>query len=425
MIKFLKTAVTILIAMLASCSSKPEAGFFNPTTLDYVLSSHAAGSQDIFLNTNIKNISFNVTEGSGWLDAVRYDDILTVSYSENPASFPRTGSILVSAGQFQKTFTLTQPGKPADPEPEPEPEPEGYRVVGYLPSGSSGYTPVWDKLDVINLSFARVNSDGSLKDSDVRKAFAKFADTAHERDVKVVVSLGGASMLKEFDAAIVSEQARQKTIEDCVKLMADLHLDGIDVDYESWGWGKDSGNKVRAEGFLALVKGLRAALGKDALLTAALMGNTIENGWYTMEMFNELDYITLMAYDRTSGKVGPHSAFEYFSLFAQIALDMGMPAKKIIPGVPFYGYQFKDNNPSSHTTPSYKQIVATYPGAENMDAIESEHLYYDGIPMMTRKCNHVVENGLGGIMIWQIAGDATEDNKSLLTVIDRILKAEE
>ena len=60
-----------------------------------------------------------------------------------------------------------------------------------------------------------------------------------------------------------------------------------------------------------------------------------------------------------------------------------------------------------------------------MDAIESEHLYYDGIPMMTRKCNHVVENGLGGIMIWQIAGDATEDNKSLLTVIDRILKAEE
>ena len=152
---------------------------------------------------------------------------------------------------------------------------------------------------MINLSFARVNTDGSLDDAAVRKEFADFTSLAHDNDVKVVVSLGGAQRTADFSAALLSDAAINKTIEDCVVLVKDLGLDGIDVDYEGWNWGADKGNIPLQAGLLKLIKGLREALGNDAIVSAALMGNSLLNGWYTMDMVNEMNFVTLMAYDRT------------------------------------------------------------------------------------------------------------------------------
>lgn len=305
---------------------------------------------------------------------------------------------------------------------------ESFKVIGYLPTSAAGYTPRWDKLSVINLSFARVKADGTVDDEQVRKVFGDFAEKAHQNNVKVMVSLGGASGSENFNKALVSEDAREKIVEGCVALMKDLDLDGIDVDYEGWDWGDSPGNIPKKEGYLDLITKLRKALGEDALLTAALGGNATESGFYTKEMLDQMDYVTLMAYDKTgswSSTTGPHAPFWYFESFVQDCIEAGLPLEKIIPGVPFYGNIFPGNKPENARSMSYREIVTEYPGAENKDSIEDIYLWYDGIPMITKKCNYVVANKLGGVMIWQLAQDTDDDARSLLCVIDSILFPED
>ena len=65
--------------------------------------------------------------------------------------------------------------------------------------------------------------------------------------------------------------------------------------------------------------------------------------------------------------------------------------------------------------------MKTYSGAENKDSIDGEHLWYDGIPMVTRKSQYVKDQKLGGVMIWEITQDATSASASLLNVINAIL----
>ena len=68
---------------------------------------------------------------------------------------------------------------------------------------------------------------------------------------------------------------------------------------------------------------------------------------------------------------------------------------------------------------TYKDIVATFPGAEKVDEWKmpgGQTIYYNGIPTIRRKTSLAMEKA-SGIMIWQILGDA-QDNLSLLGAIN-------
>lgn len=302
----------------------------------------------------------------------------------------------------------------------------GYKVVGYLPASKSTFKDIkWGMLTHINLSFAKVNADGSLNDTQVRSRFAKFPAEAHANGVAVLVSVGGGGGSDEqaaISAAILDPTARTKMIDGIVQLVKDLNLDGADIDYEDFDWNKMNSNKRDA--YEDLILRLREKLGKNALLTAALSGNALEYGNYTAAVFDAMDFITLMAYDKTgaySQTPGPHSPFDYFTSLCETARKAGVPGDKIVGGVPFYGKQFPRGDVKACISKSYSQIVSDYPGAENKDSIDGEYLWYDGIPAITKKCQYIREKGFGGIMIWEITMDSTNESKSLLTTINRNL----
>jgi hypothetical protein len=72
---------------------------------------------------------------------------------------------------------------------------------------------------------------------------------------------------------------------------------------------------------------------------------------------------------------------------------------------------------------SYKDIVAKFPGSDQKDEIAPDgggNIYYNGLPTMKRKTALALKNA-GGIMIWQLLGDAQGD-KSLLRVIEATIK---
>lgn len=308
---------------------------------------------------------------------------------------------------------------------------EGMKVVGYYPSYRDNFTTMnWSKLTHVNLSFARVQADGSLNDSQVREKFRYIARDAHANGVYLLLSLGGGGGADEqnsFSTALLNAEARQNIIKNALQTVKDLSLDGIDVDYEDWGWKETEMNSRKSAALADLLSGFRREMEESALLTVSIYINALDDGWYTKEMIDMLDYATLMTYDKTgswaSSEVGPHAPFDYYTGAVEKSLDLGYPKEKIIPGIPFYGRIFPDNKPETSYLMTYSEIVETYPGAENQNAIDGIRLYYDGLPMVKQKTQYAKDNGIGGVMIWEITQDSPNQSKSLLNAINSIVES--
>ena len=101
-------------------------------------------------------------------------------------------------------------------------------------------------------------------------------------------------------------------------------------------------------------------------------------------------------------------------------LQRGVPKSKAVLGVPFYGYGF--GAAFRNRGYSYATLVSTYPGAEHVDQIGST-IWYNGIPTIKAKAQYVVEEGLGGMMIWSLDNDVTGD-RSLLSALYGTLTAD-
>ena len=100
-------------------------------------------------------------------------------------------------------------------------------------------------------------------------------------------------------------------------------------------------------------------------------------------VFKFNDFINIMAYDATGywnpQNAGPHSPLSYAKSSVNYWLKRGLPKSKAVLGVPFYGYGFgeafrKEEYP-------YKEIVANYPGAENLNQVGNT-IFYNGIPLI-------------------------------------------
>jgi len=105
--------------------------------------------------------------------------------------------------------------------------------------------------------------------------------------------------------------------------------------------------------------------------------------------------------------------FNYYNQTRKIA------AEKLFIGLPFYGYGFGAGAPQSM---NYKDIIATYSGSENTDAVTvagGGTIYYNGIGTIKQKVSFAIKSKAGGIMIWQLKGDS-KDSKSLLKAINDI-----
>ena len=86
-------------------------------------------------------------------------------------------------------------------------------------------------------------------------------------------------------------------------------------------------------------------------------------------------------------------------------------------GVPFYGYGFGAAFRRGGYT--YSAILAAYPGRENADQAGNT-IWYNGASTIKAKAKYVVDQRLGGVMIWSLNQDA-KGNRSLLSAIHETL----
>jgi chitinase len=312
----------------------------------------------------------------------------------------------------------------------------------------------------INYAFANIKDgkviEGNENDGEIMKKLNGLKKT--NKDLKILISVGGWSWSKNFSDAVLTENSRQIFANSAIDFMLKHEIDGVDLDWEYPGQKGDN-NVFRPEdkeNFTAILKLLRKKLdsvsvGKETyLLTIATAANSSYFEHTNMrEAQQYLDFINIMAYDFYVGGQGVtgHHANLFRSEFdlekgrsADLAVEdhvkAGVPIEKLVLGVPFYGRWWKGVNPINNGlfqptqgnfgSINYKDIsdslktnvfFSYWDSTASAPYIwrEKDSLFmtYENPKSLQDKVDYVKSKNMGGIMFWQFNGD----NGDLLTTI--------
>jgi len=240
----------------------------------------------------------------------------------------------------------------------------------------------------------------------------------HAKGAKILLSIAGGGGSAASYTYLLNTARVDNFVNKLLAATATYQLDGIDVDIEG---GVFAGGLTPAmyETFVTkLATGLHA---QSKIITCAIATSYANS--ITSAAAQQYDFINIMSYDATGpwtpNNPGQHSSY-------QMAVDdvsywntvKGVAKNKLVVGVPFYGYGWgmygQNGGVGAYT---FADIVNRYPGAENNDQVGSGNnvLYYNGIPTIKAKTTYA-KNNVGGIMIWQLLGDAS-GSKSLIAAI--------
>ena len=336
-------------------------------------------------------------------------------------------------------------------------------VVGYYASwaAAQGYTPDQlpaERFTQINYAFANI-ADGRATLGDPARDGENLRNLTELRrrnpDLNIVLSLGGWDDSAGFSDAAASPESRRTFARSCVDLLAAHGLDGVDLDWEYPVSGGAPGTVHRPqdkENFTLLLRELRRALdqqgrrdGKRYVLTIA----GAVNGGYLSSIEPQaaaeiVDHIFLMAYDLH----GPWDASTGFNaplytpsdgpLRSRASVDggisawlgRGVPAEKLVLGMPLYGYIFQGVSSrgnglyqsfDSAKSVSWDKVKEAYLNRSayrqfRHEEAEAPYLYgnraflsYDDPDSIAAKAALARRRGLGGVGFWELSQDRGGD----------------
>ena len=251
------------------------------------------------------------------------------------------------------------------------------------------------------------NKDGSLSFENPRAFQGKGVTTWKEliksvrakvKGTKVKIRLGASS--GEWKAMVADEAARTAFAENIREVLRKNKLDGIDLDFE---WAE---NKKEYEDYSLAILKLREVLGSKYLFSVSLHPVSYK---ISKEAIAAVDFISLQCY-------GPSSVrfpIEKYRSDIQMVLEYGIPKEKLVAGVPFYGVT-KDNSKKTEAYFSFVQDGLITSPAENEVIYKGDKYVFDGQDNIRMKTRYAKEQGLKGMMSWDLATDLPLDNTQSL-----------
>lgn len=312
--------------------------------------------------------------------------------------------------------------------------PEQRVVVAYVTSWST-VIPDPFCMTHINYAFGHVNKRFKGIRIDNKKRLKKIAALKKENsELKVLISLGGWGS-GGFSEMAANEKWRRSFAKSCRKVIKRYRLDGVDIDWEypTSAAAKISASPDDTKNFTLLMKDIREAIGDEKLLTLA----TVANARYIdfKDILPYIDFVNIMAYDM--GVAPKHHSALYRSENAgdvtgdeavTAHLEAGVPASKLVMGMPFYGRgggkgfpRFRNFNKVGYSD-EYTECwdeVAQVPYLINKDGL----LVYgfENVRSFLVKCQYIKERNLLGAMYWEYAGD-TEAGDLRTTLYENLIK---
>ena len=267
-------------------------------------------------------------------------------------------------------------------------------------------------------------------------------------NLQIAISIGGGSADPSAFSTAALPQNRKAFVKSCIDMFIRGHFapglhepgifDGIDVDWEYPASDADKTN------FTALLKEFREQLDRlrpgMPLTIAAPAGSWAYQFIDLAKVQHSLTFFNLMNYDfdgpwnYETGFVAPlyrslkdPDAYNNADAAVQAYLDAGVESRKIVFGMPFYGYEWGDvpnidNGLFEPGTPEnwgdgYNYIVTIRKQYQMFrDSITQEPWLYDGYNFWTYddpvslafKMDYVRKQRLGGAMFWELSSDTSD-----------------
>ncbi|WP_313466056.1 glycoside hydrolase family 18 protein [Stenotrophomonas sp.] len=352
----------------------------------------------------------------------------------------------------------------------------------YYPGGSAERYPVShipaDRLTHLFYAFSTLEAGRCTVGAEAPANFAALAELkkAHPH-LRTLISIGGWGAGGFSDAAL-TEASRKRLVDSCMALFFDTHagsFDGVDIDREFPVSGgpqelahrpQDRANMTKlAQAFRVALDARGRKRGQPMLLTAALAAGRLQtDGPYDPAASYDLpalakvfDFINLMSYDMGTG----FSAVSTFNAplhevpadplapelrrwnnvagAVQYYRGHGVPADKLVLGVPFYGRGFKvtgdapDGLYQAYSAPAdagdWRVIKSRYldqpgwtkhwqPQAQSpwlYNAAEKIFISYEDPRSIGLRAQFAREQGLAGVFMWELTGD--DEQASLLNAM--------
>jgi chitinase len=280
--------------------------------------------------------------------------------------------------------------------------------------------------------------------------FSTFTQTVQQKNpsVKTLLSIGGGGSSPSTFASMASQNSSRKSfIDSSIQLARNYSFHGLDLDWEY----PSSATEMTNLG--SLLTEWRAAIAKESsntnktalLLSGAFFYNS---NYYTVNypfqaISNTMDWINLMAYDFygpgwSPNMTGPPAAL--YNPTSQVSGDTGVKnwiqagvsPKKLVLGVPFYGYAWRLTNANNHGifSPANGAVTSissdgsiTYSGIKDFitknsatavynSTIVTDYCYagttwigYDDTRSIYTKVTYAKGKGLLGYFAWHVGAD--------------------
>lgn len=279
-----------------------------------------------------------------------------------------------------------------------------FHVVGYLPDYRT--LSIDDSLglyvtDLIYFSIEPKPS-GELDSERLKpEALTRLREIKRRHGARLFVAVGGSGRSKGFGPMATDKKARDRLVRALTRFCLKNQLDGADFDWEF------PENEAEKDAYAALLVEVKRAFKPHGLLVTVALAVSQK---LSADAYQAVDRVHLMVYDRRPR----HSTFEQATAAVHKFLSYGIPRKKIYLGVPFYGRPVRGGRKAM----TYARIVRKYHPGPNLDEVGG--IYFNGINTIQRKTRYAMEQGLGGIMIWELGQDAKDDS-SLLRAVHRVV----
>lgn len=324
------------------------------------------------------------------------------------------------------------------------------------------------KLTRINYAFSNIQTGrmvpGSPADAQNFALLRSFRST--NPNLTILVSVGGWLWSTNFSDMALTRESRAVFEDSVMQFLTRYDLDGLDIDWEYPGM-PGSGHPFRAEdkqNFTSLLRELRqrfdasARRGRRLYLTIAMgASDEVIANTEMQKVQRYVDTVNLMTYDYyepgSESITGNHSPLYADPADPKAASSSdtvrafqkaGVPAEKILLGVPFYGHEWGEVKDQNH---GLFQVGKPVPGAYTPfnvidttmlasgftrfwdDAAKVPYVYnpqqrifvsYEDPESLKHKCQYIRSQKLAGIMFWEYFGDS--QGKLLQTINTELLK---
>jgi chitinase len=279
--------------------------------------------------------------------------------------------------------------------------------------------------------------------------------------LKLLLAVGGWTGSRRFSDVALTQESRWSFAESAVDFISRRQrglFDGIDIDWEypvGGGLPENSKRPADRRNFTLLLEELRRQLDAQGerderryLLTAATGAGPSHAANLELDRVAAvLDWINLMTYDYHAGSriahfnaplyapVGDPTPHLNVDASVRVYRDGGVPPRKIVLGVPFYGRSYgrvpSENRglfqPAGGPVPrewgagelDFDALTRKRPEADGFRRFwhadarvpwlykESIGVWitYDDVQSIGQKADYARQRGLGGVMAWELGGD--------------------